>query len=398
MFCIASSVLAATPTFIPLDEVQNLEAENEVSAFQSKMVVRDIPIKVPTVVEVPFLSPGIERRGFMVLENETGRTIPSFLHETYMITPTPVSATVESQERFPGVFTSLVDGNDSTGELFELPVDREGAVTIILSTNVPIVTSGLRLTLERNVSLPTFIEVRAFDTYGERVLLSRTRMFQERVSFIPTTVSGLIVELEYAQPLKINELTLVQDNPESSVTRGLRFLAQPNMTYTIYGNADRSVQTASGESGDLRTDAGVLTLPAHSFVANILYRPADVDEDGVRDVADNCVLVANVDQTDIDGNGRGDVCDDFDRDGVTNLNDNCKNMPNTNQDDVDHDGVGDVCDTEESRLTERLPWVPWAGMGIAAFVLIGLFAVVAMRPMKSGVTPDSDISMQPPTT
>jgi len=39
--------------------------------------------------------------------------------------------------------------------------------------------------------------------------------------------------------------------------------------------------------------------------------------------------------------------------------------------------VGDECDGEESRLTERYTWVPWVGMGLAALVLVGLFAVTA---------------------
>ncbi len=46
----------------------------------------------------------------------------------------------------------------------------------------------------------------------------------------------------------------------------------------------------------------------------------DTDGDGVIDLADNCVDIANADQSDIDGDGLGDVCDD-DRDGDGILND-----------------------------------------------------------------------------
>ena len=79
----------------------------------------------------------------------------------------------------------------------------------------------------------------------------------------------------------------------------------------------------------------------------------------------------------MDGNGRGDACDDFDRDGVINSKDNCPNNPNRNQLDTDGDGIGDVCDREESRVTERYPWLPWLGIGFVALVLLGLFVMVA---------------------
>ena len=56
----------------------------------------------------------------------------------------------------------------------------------------------------------------------------------------------------------------------------------------------------------------------------------DTDGDGVPDVSDNCSS-PNLDQADIDGNGRGDACDacpldaanDADGDGICSDVDNC---------------------------------------------------------------------------
>jgi hypothetical protein len=60
---------------------------------------------------------------------------------------------------------------------------------------------------------------------------------------------------------------------------------------------------------------------------------------------DNCDNVPNVDQSDVDGDGQGDVCDpDADDDGVLNENDNCWLIQNASQVDADSDGVGDACD------------------------------------------------------
>ena len=49
----------------------------------------------------------------------------------------------------------------------------------------------------------------------------------------------------------------------------------------------------------------------------------DTDNDGVPDVIDNSPLVSNPDQIDLDGDGEGDVSDDFDHDGVWNPFDIC---------------------------------------------------------------------------
>lgn len=93
----------------------------------------------------------------------------------------------------------------------------------------------------------------------------------------------------------------------------------------------------------------------------------DEDGDGVSDDADNCVGEPNVDQADLDGDRRGDVCDDdddddgvgddldafprdpnesedSDADGHGNNADNCPRHFNSDQADLDRDGRGDVCD------------------------------------------------------
>lgn len=77
----------------------------------------------------------------------------------------------------------------------------------------------------------------------------------------------------------------------------------------------------------------------------------DIDNDGIENTVDNCPNTANANQSDIDGDGVGDTCDDFndsDNDGVEDFEDNCPNTANPNQEDTDGDGVGDVCDTTVS--------------------------------------------------
>src|SRR5690606_25863240 len=72
---------------------------------------------------------------------------------------------------------------------------------------------------------------------------------------------------------------------------------------------------------------------------------ADTDADGIRDIDDNCPLIANPGQEDSDGDGKGDVCDsdiDSDGDGISDDLDNCPNQSNPNQGDLDNDGIGNV--------------------------------------------------------
>jgi beta propeller repeat protein len=73
----------------------------------------------------------------------------------------------------------------------------------------------------------------------------------------------------------------------------------------------------------------------------------DTDGDTILDGEDNCPLTANLNQTNTDNDGEGDVCDsDDDNDNVADTSDNCPLIANSDQADLDGDGIGDVCDDD----------------------------------------------------
>lgn len=77
----------------------------------------------------------------------------------------------------------------------------------------------------------------------------------------------------------------------------------------------------------------------------------DNDGDGIADADDNCPDVANGDQADTNGAGRGDACDpDDDNDRVLDAEDNCPAVQNPAQEDGDEDGVGDACDEDTTPI------------------------------------------------
>jgi len=111
----------------------------------------------------------------------------------------------------------------------------------------------------------------------------------------------------------------------------------------------------------------------------------DVDNDGIKNNKDNCLLVSNQDQNDQDGDRVGDLCDnapknknfsqiDTDQDGVSDIIDNCKLVHNPYQEDMDSDQIGDGCDAGENQKVLNKNSYNYFLYGLLLILAIGLLA------------------------
>lgn len=353
--------------------------ESTKSAFGQYKDIPSPAIQVPTVVEVPFTETFSNRFDFAVLDTETNTFQPYFFLEHFRTERIPVSVSVQSGAT-EGI--KMLDGDTQTFTEFALPESEQGQARLVLTSAKSMSLSGMTFLLDQYVALPTLVEIRALTSEGEKIVLARSPMRGATVVFPKTSAKEWAISLTYGQLLRITEVVLHEEGSGVISSPALRFLAQPGHGYQIYFDSDRSVPMRVGEAANLALDTDVLRLGLVTAQKNTGYTLADTDIDGVPDIHDNCVSISNADQKDVNTNDRGDICDDFDKDGVINSLDNCPNDPNYNQADIDGDKIGDVCDSEESRVTEKYPWLPWAGMGFAGLVLAVLFGITARGMMK----------------
>lgn len=294
----------------------------------------------------------------------------------------PVELTVQESSPVIGDSQAFFDRDLNTSAEFDL--DRDGGTAeIVFRADKEMSSQSLSLSLDDHVALPKTMTLSAMVDGKWKTVLSNYELKGSTVNFPETSSQEWKLNFTHAQPLRLLEINFhEQSTAEKSDMSEIRWLARPAARYTVYTQALSYSDLNLSERGQLQgEDLVVKALDRGTASENEDFVEPDDDEDGISNILDNCVSLANTDQNDVDNNGRGDACEDFDGDSIMNSEDNCPDHPNRYQEDEDSDGKGDACDGEESRMTEQNPWLPWAAMGITA-VLILLIVMQTMKKQK----------------
>ena len=156
--------------------------------------------------------------------------------------------------------------------------------------------------------------------------------------------------------------------PQSSTISGSGNTAEGSDSWAAVESASYSLTPITGVANDAGNSTSDLRIVTVGFEINT-NPVTDSDSDTVLDYLDNCPNDANTDQSDIDGDTVGDVCDDdidgdgvlnagdafptdanettdSDADGIGDNSDICPEDSDVSQADTDSDGQGDACDAD----------------------------------------------------
>ena len=355
-----------------------------IQSFQDYASVYTQSIVVPKVLEA-YLDTRFVQNTLMRVFDETDQR---FIHHIVVNSPDTNTAVSLAVERSSNVnLTRLFNQDNTVPYDFTVMDGEKNKARIEVRFSYPIESDALNITLADYVTLPSILTLKAVVNNTETIVLNNAKVESSYVRF-PTTISDQwIIEIEHIQPLRILKMEF-NNRLKVSSTASVRFLGLPGHSYSIYLNPEASFgyDSPAGEAPNLYGNEGVLSIGALMLARNPRFVWADSDNDAVPDRVDNCVSVPNQSQEDVDKNGRGDVCDDFDRDGVINSLDNCIHIPNGDQFDTDGDEVGDMCDPDESRFTEKYPWIVWGALSFAVLVFLVLLFIATKKVQDNTVS------------
>ena len=349
------------------------------SMFENIYELTVPPINVPTVAK--FELGYLQEYPAVIVEKESGTPVYSTVSTKY--SPENVSFKITDSSPIIGDPNVLFDNNFDGAVEFDLDKDKEIAY-IAFETDKKVDLSAFSLYLDKNVSLPYSASVVFFVDSKPKTAFSHQHLTGSKINFPVYSSDKWQINFLHSQPLRIKEI--IPFNENQSVSFGgheITFLARPDMEYLLYADAAIAPSFFFDQKPNLSIDKDdvVVESELNNGNENYYFVEPDGDKDGIPDYRDNCVNVANQDQKDVYKNDKGDACEDFDRDGVMNFEDNCPDETNQHQRDDDGDGIGDACDGEESRLTEKLPWLPWLSLLLAAGV-IGVIFYQTMHSIK----------------
>lgn len=344
----------------------------DITRYQNVYVIKNSNVKQPAISEIK----NLHSLGNYVIVDGEGKYIQQQSQTVYtseVILPLQAEGCTDTcKNALP-----LADGSLDT--TFDFPLNSSGVQkgSIAIKYAKPLLTDSITFKTTSDSYMPTAFTL-TID--GKRIL---NTIDGGSARFPRMTAQNIEIQFEYTQPIRFTEVGVGFNKDEKALT-SVRFVYQPGQTYTLYTDSPLGREFIPSPVVNLYAKQAEIEASLDESHKNPLYKERDTDSDNVIDSIDNCPRQANSDQMDGNGNGVGDTCDDYDYDSVPTFNDNCPTVANPDQMDSDKDSIGDMCDKEESRVTEKYPWLPWTVFA-GVFLIIGVmvYEVMKMKREKS---------------
>lgn len=326
----------------------------DTSLFKTVYVIESQNVQQPIIAEIQNVTTS---SGYAIVDNE-GTIIPSQVkREKTSIAPLSVTACTTTCTPAPAL------SDNTTGTTFDFPLSTTGThvgkISIVYTE--PVTTNSIVFATTNDSYIPNAFSL-VID--GKHILNS---ISGNRAFFPMMTAKRIDIEFTYEQPIRFTEVGVGANFEEVNT---IRFVYEPGKTYQLFTAASGYGTAVPRPSIDLFNQTRVRAVMLGTGMNNSAYKEPDTDKDTIVDSKDNCPYVANKEQIDSDANGAGDACEDYDFDGVATYQDNCPKIANADQKDTDQDSKGDVCDGEESRLTEKFPWLPWMAVILVLLTIV----------------------------